>query len=71
MSGENKAERRRIMEILRWSVLFSDLVVATVFVLFADSIGDIAYTIAVIVVVAGMAYFALWPRIFKSTYAAE
>jgi len=71
MSDENRSERRKWMELLRWSALFSDLVAAAVFVLFADSVGDMAYTIATILVIVGFVYFALWHRIFKSSYATE
>lgn len=56
---------RRMMGIMRWVALMGDLVVATVIVLFADSIGDMAYIIATIVVVCGLAFFAAWPRLFK------
>lgn len=53
-----------MMGMLRWVVLMVDLVVATVMVLFADSIGDMAYVIATIVVIGGLAFFAAWPRLF-------
>lgn len=71
LSQEDRAKRQKLMEMLRWTALGSDIVAATVFVLFAESIGDIAYPIAAILAVTGIAYFVLWRRIFKSTYAAE
>jgi hypothetical protein len=53
------------MEIIRWVALVSDLAVAAVLVLLAESIGDIAYVIAAIVTIAGLTFFGLWPRIFR------
>ncbi len=67
MSSETQSERKK-MEVLRWASLIGDFVVAIVFVLFAGSIGDIAYVVAIIVVALGFAYFILWPRLFRVTY---
>ena len=69
MSSEIAADRRKRMEILRWATFSGDIVVATVFVLFAESMGDLAYYIAAFIVLTGIAYFALWHRIFRSAYS--
>ena len=69
MSEGNREERKKKMEILRWASLMGDFVVAIVFVVFAEPIGDIAYVVAVTIVALGFVYFILWPRLFRSTYS--
>jgi hypothetical protein len=68
MSSEGRDEHRKRMEMLRRIVFIGEVAMAGVFLLFAEILGDIAYIVAALFVVTALAYFALWHRIFKSTY---